>query len=291
MSISRRQFLKTSAAVVAAGGIAVSADGLFYEPNHPIVVSREIGIDRLPEAWDGLRIAQLSDFHYDDHFSIVPIRKGVGMVNALQPDLILLTGDFVTVQPFASRFGTARKAAADAEPCAGLLGGLRAPYGVWTSLGNHDVFSDPWRIMDALHGHGIRVLRNGSFPLERQGQRLWIAGLDDALEGAPDIDKTLAGIPPGEAVVLLAHEPDFASYAAEYPVDLQLSGHSHGGQVRLPLLGAPFLPTMGRRFPMGLYHVGPLTLYTNVGIGTIRVPVRLNCPPEITLITLRKRTA
>jgi uncharacterized protein len=288
--ISRRQFLKTGAGIGAAGAFVLGADAWFYEPNHPVVLSREIWISRLPEAWDGVRIAQISDFHYDDHFSVVPIGKSVGMVNALRPDLILLTGDFVTVPPFASRFHTARRAAAAAEPCAALLSGLHAPYGVWAILGNHDCFADPWRITETLQHHGFHVLRNAASSFERQGSRLWLAGLDDVLEGQPDIDKTLAGIPPHEAVVLLVHEPDFAPYAAEYPVDLQLSGHSHGGQVRLPLVGAPFLPDMGRKFPMGMYQVGSLILYTNVGIGTIRVPVRLNCPPEITLITLRRRT-
>jgi len=107
------------------------------------------------------------------------------------------------------------------------------------------------------------------------------------LEGRPDIDRVLAGVPPNEVVVLLAHEPDFADHAAARPVDLQLSGHSHGGQVWIPGIGAPWLPPLAVKYPRGLYRMGKLTLYTNIGIGTIRAPIRLNCPPEITLITLR----
>jgi len=111
--------------------------------------------------------------------------------------------------------------------------------------------------------------------------------VDDVLEGKPSLDLTLNGIPPGEPVILLAHEPDWADYVAKHPVDLQISGHSHGGQIRLPLIGAPYLPVLGRKYPWGLRRIGPLTLYTNCGIGTIRIPMRLNCPPEITLFTLR----
>jgi predicted MPP superfamily phosphohydrolase len=107
------------------------------------------------------------------------------------------------------------------------------------------------------------------------------------LEGNANLPLTLAGIPPEEPVILLVHEPDFALDAARFPVDLQLSGHSHGGQVRLPWLGAPVLPLLARRYPWGLHRIGGLTLYTNVGIGTIGLPIRFLCPPEITLITLR----
>jgi predicted MPP superfamily phosphohydrolase len=103
------------------------------------------------------------------------------------------------------------------------------------------------------------------------------------------MDQTLRGIPPVEATILLAHEPDFADEAANYPIDLQLSGHSHGGQIWIPVIGAPWLPPMSRRYPRGLYRVKDLTLYTNMGIGTIHAPIRLNCPPEVTLITLRSQ--
>ncbi len=102
------------------------------------------------------------------------------------------------------------------------------------------------------------------------------------LEGRPNLDLTLRGIPAGEPVILLAHEPDFANVAARYPIALQLSGHSHGGQIWLPVIGAPWLPALGRLYPRGLRRIGNLSLYTNIGLGTIRVPVRLNCPPEIT---------
>ncbi len=143
------------------------------------------------------------------------------------------------------------------------------------------------RITGALRDHGIPVLSNRSVAIERGVSRFWLAGIDDALEGQPDLGAALANIPAGEAVVLMAHEPDFADESSLSPVDLQLSGHSHGGQVWIPGIGAPWLPVMGRKYPRGRYKVGNLTLYTNIGIGTIRAPIRLNCPPEVTLITLR----
>jgi predicted MPP superfamily phosphohydrolase len=112
--------------------------------------------------------------------------------------------------------------------------------------------------------------------------------VNDVLSRTADLDKTLRRIPPGEPVILQAHEPDFADQASQYPIDLQLSGHSHGGQIRLPLLPPLYLPKMAKRYVWGRYRIGPLTLYTTAGIGTIGVPMRLNCPPEITFLTLRR---
>jgi predicted MPP superfamily phosphohydrolase len=279
--ISRRKFLYTG--VVAGSGVVISADG-FVESNHPQLVRKEIGLKRLPPAFDGFTIAQLSDFHYEDHFSVVPIRKGVEMVNGLRPDLIVLTGDFVTVPVFASdRF--LRKSAETAIPCAALLGQLQARK--YAILGNHDAMANPPLIIRALQDHDIPVLRNRCLPIERGQGRIWLAGIDDLLQGMPRMDSTLQGIPPDEATILLAHEPDFADQAAYFPIDLQLSGHSHGGQVWIPGIGAPWLPPMSRRYPRGHYRVRDLELYTNMGIGTIRAPIRINCPPEVTLITLR----
>ncbi len=267
---------------------AVAVDAAILEPNHPRLVELTLPIRRLPAAWDGLRIAQLSDFHYDPDFSVVPLRKAVETLNHLQPDLILLTGDFVTAPFFISR---KKKAANVIEPCSQLLAQLKARLGLFACLGNHDGATDPNRIVNVLRSHNIKVLRNQSMPLEKEGKRLWLAGIDDVIEGAADLDITLQKVPKDEAVVLMAHEPDFATHVAKYPVDLQLSGHSHGGQVRIPYIGAPVLPELGVKFPKGLYRIGNLTLYTNVGIGTVDLPVRFDCPPEITLITLKSSSS
>jgi predicted MPP superfamily phosphohydrolase len=279
--ISRRRFIRLAAAASVA---ALAADTALLAPNRPQIVRREIALRRWPVRFDGFTVALLSDFHYDPLFSVHPLRSAIGMVNALHPDLIALTGDFVSVP----LFGHSAAAAAAAEPCAQLLRQMQAPHGLWAVLGNHDAFTDPDRVTDALHGAGIKVLSNQSLPIERDGARFWLGGVDDLLGQTADLDATLHNVPADEAAILLAHEPDYADYVAGYPVDLQLSGHSHGGQVRLPLAGPLFLPELAKKYVWGLYKISNLTLYTNPGLGTVNIPVRMNCPPEITLLTLRR---
>jgi uncharacterized protein len=281
LPLNRRKFIRLAA---GAGVAALGADSVLLEPNRPHLVRKDIRLRRWPEHLDGFNLALLSDFHYDPYFSIHPIRAAVGMVNALRPDLVVLTGDFVSV-PF---LGDHEKAADAAEPCAQLLRELQAPHGLWAVMGNHDSFTDPDRVTSALRAVGIQVLVNQSVPIERNSGRFWLSGVDDVLGKTADLDKTLHVVPTGEATVLLAHEPDYADRVMRHPVDLQLSGHSHGGQVRLPFLPPIYLPDLARKYVWGLYKIGELTLYTNAGIGTVQIPVRLNCPPEVTLITLRR---
>jgi predicted MPP superfamily phosphohydrolase len=165
---------------------------------------------------------------------------------------------------------------------------MRAPYGLCAVLGNHDVKSDPNLVEGLLRAVGIQVLANQSVPIEGNGARFWLSGVNDPLEGKPDLAQTLHSVPSDEATILLAHEPDYADHVVRYPVDLQLSGHTHGGQIRVPFLPPGYLPPMGRKYVWGLYKIGGLTLYTNRGLGTVNVPVRMNCPPEITLLTPRR---
>ncbi len=285
--LNRRSLLKAGAAVIATSVLAMEGRAIVTDTDDPDLISIEIPLTRLPSVWDGLTIVQLSDFHYDERFSVVPIRKAIEMVNRLRPHLIVLTGDFVTMPLLFKVLHNSRPAARVADACAKLLGHLRAPCGVFAVLGNHDVLTDAEFICERLQANGIQVLRNRSVPLERHGKRLWLAGVDDALNGDPDLELTMQGVPEEEVVVLLVHEPDYARRVVAYAVDLQLSGHSHGGQIVIPLVGAPYLPPLARRYPKGLYRIGPLTLYTNVGLGTVYIPVRRNCPPEITLVTLR----
>jgi predicted MPP superfamily phosphohydrolase len=292
--VTRRRFLRATAAVATTGALTIGVEGALLEPNHLQVLRIDIPLVRLPRSLDGVTIAQLSDFHYDEVFSIVPIRKAIKEVHDLKPDLIVLTGDFVTVPLLddflsdgAAKIYRAKAAIKTAPPCAQLLGELRAPLGVFAVLGNHDVGSDPRFITKQLEEHGIVVLRNHAVPIQQGNSRLWLAGVDDVVEGKPDLNLALGSIPQAEAVVLLCHEPDFADKVAGHSVDLQLSGHSHGGQIWLPGIGAPWLPPFGQKYPRGKYRVGQLTLYTNIGLGTIRAPIRLNCSPEVSLFTLR----
>ena len=283
--ITRRKFLGLTA---ATGVAAVGIDSVAIEPNLPHIVRREITLQRWPEHLDGFTIAFLSDFHYDRCFSVHPLHAAIGMVNELKPDLIVLTGDFVSLPLFKEEDKTV---ASHAEPCAELLCQMHATHGLWAVLGNHDAFSDPDHVTAALRAKGIQVLVNQSAPIETNGARFWLAGVNDVLGEHADLDAALRGIPKNEATVLLAHEPDYADYVKGFPVDLQLSGHTHGGQIRLPLVPVFYLPELGRKYVKGLFQLGPLTLYTNIGLGTVAFPVRLNCPPEITFITVRKETA
>lgn len=287
---SRRRFLKIASRVAALGAVAIAADSILIEPNRPRVVRLDVPLRRLPAEFDGFTIVQLSDFHFDPYFSIRPIKSAVQITNDLNPDLVVLTGDFVTHSSLGGR-GPTKHVIRQIEPCAEILSQIRGRNGVWAVLGNHDVFSAPLYVERSLRQVGLQVLRNTAVPIERDGKRFWLAGLDDVLGGGANLQLTIAHVPADEAVVLLAHEPDFADHAARYPVDLQLSGHSHGGQVRFPLLGAVYLPELGRKYPWGLRQVGGLTLYTNPGIGTLLIPVRWNCPPEVTVLTLRSRAS
>jgi uncharacterized protein len=280
LSTTRRQFLGWTA---AAATVALAGDGILLAPNRPHLVRQDFFLPRWPEQLDGFTIALLSDFHYDPYFSIHPLHAAIPIVKDLRPDLILLGGDFVSV-PW---IGDVRKAAFAAEPCARLLRQMAAPEGIWAVLGNHDEGTDPEHVTRALQAENIQVLANQSQAFERNAARFWLAGVNDVLGGTADLPKTLRRVPAGEAVILLAHEPDFADEASRFPIDLQFSGHSHGGQVRVPLLPPLYLPEMAKKYVWGRYRVGPLILYTTAGLGTVGVPMRLNCPPEITLLTLR----
>ena len=285
-SVSRRKFLITAG--IALSSLALAEDTVIREPNQPELVRLEMPLARLPSAFDGFTIAQLSDFHYDPIFSITPIRRAIDIVNRLHPDLVVLTGDFVTIPPYAVH--DYPRSAKAAEPCAKVLSGLASRLGSIAVLGNHDVHSDSKFVTTALQDHGIQVLCNRSIPIQQNGSRFWLCGLDSA-DRAPNMKRALDGVPPTETVVLLVHEPDFADEASVKPVDLQLSGHSHGGQIWLPGIGAPWLPRFAQKYPRGRYNVRGLPLYTNIGLGTIRLPVRLNCTPEVTLITMRSNQA
>ena len=278
---TRRQFLRAAAATAT---LAVVGDALLLAPNRPRIVRQEFFLPRWPERLNGFTVAMLSDFHYDPYFSIHPLHAAIAMVNRLHPDLIALTGDFVSV-PLV---GDETKAAFAAEPCARLLRQMTAPHGLWAVMGNHDDATDAEHVTHALQAENIRVLANQSEPIEQDGSRFWLAGVNDVISGTADLSKTMHGVPAGEPVILLAHEPDFADEASQYPIDLQLSGHSHGGQIRIPFLPPLYLPELEKKYVWGTYHVGPLTLHTSAGLGTIGIPMRLNCPPEVTVLTLRR---
>jgi predicted MPP superfamily phosphohydrolase len=281
---NRRRFLKTG--LVATAGLALYSGEV---ERHWVEIARpQIRLRNLPSALDGLKIAQLSDIHLDEYTEPAFLRHVVRRVNQLQPDVVVLTGDFVSDGPWSHDF-----AAGAAWHCANLLRELECSQ-VYAVLGNHDVVVGALKVTQALTANGIPVLRNNQVPFERAGARLWLAGVDDPVIGNPDpelaIPASIRNVE-HEPVVLLCHAPDYVDRLLERPVggavDLVLSGHTHGGQIRLPLMGALELPEMGRKYIEGLFRLGNMQLYVNRGIGTVGVPFRLACPPEITLFTLR----
>jgi uncharacterized protein len=278
--MSRRRFLRGSA--VAAGGLALYS-GEFAR--HEIsIVERNIALAKLPEAFRNYRIAQISDIHYDEYTEPWFVRRVVAEVNRLAPDLVLLTGDYISNTPLDHKFveGAILR-------CAGLLRQLTCPLR-FAVMGNHDSFLGPPQIRAGLATASIPMLMNQHVPIERDGQRLWLAGVADPITNVPDLDLAIPARPDGP-VLLLCHAPDYADDVLAHPrgalVDVMLAGHSHGGQVRLPMVGALSLPEGGRKYVQGLFRLRQMQLYVNRGIGTVGLPFRLNCPPEITLFTLQ----
>jgi len=298
--ITRRRFLKWMLGSAATAGLS-ALGGVGYatlaEPHWLAVERVDVPLPGLPASLDGFTIAQLSDLHRGPEVAQEGITQAVKLALRQEADLVVLTGDYVSrsaeyapscakaLSPLAasgkyapSRFGGA---GGKALPLVRRAGGGN----VLACLGNHDHWTDADAVAGALTDAGLTVLRNAA---REVADGLWVAAVDDVWERQADLGKALEGVSAGATVVLLAHEPDYADeVAADGRVSLQLSGHSHGGQVRLPFIGAPFLPYLGRKYPAGLYRVGGMRLYVNRGVGLISPAVRFNCRPEVTLLTLR----
>ncbi len=273
MKLSRRTFLQLGGAA-AAGAAASYIYGFELEPLWLQIENVTVTLPGLPPALDGFKIAHLSDLHLSSLIPLSLIERAVQKTNALRPDLVTLTGDFVL------------ETAEHIFELAPVLAKLNAKYGVFSVLGNHDYWTNAAVVTHGLHTHGVPVFTNMGRSLSNG---LYLAGVDDAMDGQPDIEAALADVPTNAPVVLLSHEPDVADeYMRNGRVALQLSGHSHGGQVRLPGRGPLVLPPLGRKYHTGLYKVGDGWLYTTRGIGMVKPAVRLNCPPEITQITLTR---
>jgi hypothetical protein len=294
--ITRRRLLKQG--LCGAAGLVLYSSEI--ERHWIEVTEHDISLAGLPQVFDGMRIAQLSDIHLDEYTEPFFLRDVIERVNRMAPDAIFLTGDFVSESPLPRRFSSsafarrARKFGVGAAwQCGNLLRELKCRQ-LYAILGNHDVVVGAGEVTDALTANGITLLRNAYLPIERSGGRFWLAGLDDPVEGDPNPD---LAIPPrirnvpNEPIVLMCHAPDYVDDLRALPVGnaigLMLSGHTHGGQIRLPLVGALALPSLGKKYVEGWFRFGGLQLHVNRGIGTVGLPFRLNCPPEITLITLR----
>jgi len=276
--LNRREFLKVGGLAVGAGLItATSYLAINDESQDPVVDRIPLAIKNLHPALEGFTIVQITDVHLYPMTQPDLVEKSVIMANELNPDLVVLTGDYVW-----------QKLAAIDE-LAPILSGLNAKYGVFSTLGNHDYWLDADVITAVMESAGLPILINQGLSIQHGKSTIYIAGLDDGWSGNPDLNKTLHRADSAEPVILLCHEPDLADrYSLDGRVNVQLSGHTHGGQIRIPGFGALILPYLGRKYDLGLYRVNDMLLYTNRGIGVISEPVRLNCPPEISQFILNR---
>jgi len=251
-----------------------AARSALSEPYLLTIEHHSIYLPRLPQAFEGFRIVQLSDIHHSPFTSSEQIERAVQTANRLKPDMIALTGDYISHD---------RQYAA---PCAELMGRLQARYGVFAVLGNHDHWTDAALITDLFRAEGITVLINQGMHFELDGDAFWLAGVDDTMVGLEDLSLALAGARESEMKLLLAHNPIILRRAARARVDLVLSGHTHGGQVTLRSeRGASGKPR--RRLLRGLGRQGDTQIYVTRGLGTVVLPIRYGCPPEVSLLELR----
>jgi predicted MPP superfamily phosphohydrolase len=287
---TRREFLIRSAlAATAVYSIAV-------EPNMPRVERVYVPIPDLPPAFDGFTILQLCDIHLGPYVTEGKMRHGFALASSLQYDLLALVGDYITQFP-ENAFRVMKAVREYFSPPAGIV----AVYG------NHEYWTDRAIVTAALKKYDIPILLNEHRVIERGASAIYILGVDDFWEGQPDPEKAAAGTPPDAVRILLCHEPDFADIAKWYGIRLQLSGHSHGGQIRIPFTRIAYYPPFARNYPVGLqkvrtndlpqhypannenrpYSPPEMWVYTSRGLGN-SLPIRFACPPEITLITLRR---
>ena len=264
----------------AIGAVAALLTTLVAFLNRPRVRAHAISIAGLPAAFDGYRVAQISDLHCGPFASGARVDRWVDEVNRLDADLVAVTGDLIA------------NGATFVPVVATSLGRLRGRDGVFACMGNHDYFTDGEEMAAALERAGLTLLRNRGVDVRRAGAVLHVAGVDDTWTQRHDLDAALAARPAGAPVLLLAHDPVLFPDAAERGVALTLSGHTHGGQLGVPFLAKRFnLARSITRFTTGLYQIGAATLYVTRGLGTTGLPIRLFVPAEITLITLRRAPA
>lgn len=259
-------------------GIAIWA--FFIEPNRLVTRYETIHIDRWPGEFSDLKIAVLSDIHAGGRFiDDRKLRLIVERTNELNPDLIVILGDFIS--------GGRDNHAMDPEVFAPVLKDFRAPLGVYTVLGNHDWWFDGVRVRNALEANGIKVLENEVARIDACGRSLWLLGLADLWTRTPRVEPTIQKVPEGETIIALAHNPDIFPQLPER-VPLFLAGHTHGGQVRLPFIGTMVHTSdFGDRYEAGHVFENGHHLFVTTGIGTSIIPVRFRVPPEIVLLTVK----
>ncbi|ASK63651.1 metallophosphoesterase [Virgibacillus phasianinus] len=279
--MNRRSFLKKSfgslLAFLGLGG------GTYYyareiEPSLLDIHEETISSDKVTSEFDNFKIVQFSDTHIGFHYSLSQLEELVQTINKQKPDLIVFTGDLVDA-PNSYNWNTT---------LIRILKSLKATHGKYWIFGNHDHGGYGTNIVkNVMDQSGFKLLQNQQTTIKKGQESFALAGIDDVMLGDPNLEKTLKNADPSLFTILLAHEPDFADKTVDYPVDVQLSGHSHGGQVRLPIIGHLYTPLYAEKYVKGKYQLGQLILYVTKGVGTTRLPYRFLCEPEIYVFTLK----
>jgi uncharacterized protein len=255
--------------------------GFLIEPGRLVIHEQTIQIDNWPQSLDGLRIAVLSDIHADNWFiTEKKLRTIVERTNELQPELIIILGDYMSSDGWVTH-------RVEPEVFGAVLKDLRAPLGVYSVLGNHDWWYSGMKVRSGLEQNGIRVLENEAAQVDVRGTSLWLVGLADLWTRPQRISDAVAKVPEGQPLIALTHNPDIFPKVPQR-VQLVLAGHTHGGQVRLPLIGAVISSSdYGDRWVGGHVFEDNHHLFVTTGIGTSIMPVRFGVPPEIVLLTLK----
>lgn len=273
--MNRRTFLKTAAAAVISTPVATASYGL-YEAGWVQIERPELPLPRLPRAFDGLRVAFLTDIHHGPFTPLDFVATVVRTTLALQPDLILLGGDYT------------HEDAKYIRPCFDVLAGLKAPLGVFGVMGNHDYRDGLEETRAGMATAGVTELTNSGVWLTRGGSRFRLGGVDDLWLGMPDVAAAMADATMNDACLLVSHNPDVAETLRDRRVGLVLSGHTHGGQAVMPRVGAPFVPSRyGMKYLKGRVEAPTTTVYVSRGLGTTGTAMRFGSRPELTLVTLR----
>jgi hypothetical protein len=278
--ISRRTFLRgavRTSAALAIGAVGATGYGV-WEASHIRIDRQTITVPNLPARFDGTTVAVVADLHHGPYVGIRFIREAVRRTNSLKPDLITLVGDY-------GHRGT--MARIELPPCLEALSELQAPLGVFAVPGNHDMQDHGQIYQELIADTPLTDLTNRSQRISKGGEHLWLAGVDDLWWGRPNLKTAIRDVPEGKPVLLLCHNSDFAEQSLDPRVGLMLSGHTHGGQVYLPVIGSPWIPSRcGLKYRRGLVQGPASQVFVSRGLGETGVPLRFNSPPEINLLTL-----
>ncbi len=280
-SIRGKKIIRAVAGLLLVLVLSCLVWGFFFEPNRLVVHQETIQIDDWPKELSGLRVALISDIHSGGAFiNDNKLRKIVELTNQQNPDLIVLLGDYMSPNSWHSR-------RVEPEVTAMAMKSLHAPLGVYAVLGNHDWWYNGGKVRRAFEANSIPILENEVAEIKWRDKSFWLVGLADSWTRPQHIDETLAKVPEGATMIALTHNPDVFPHLPP-SVPLLLAAHTHGGQVNLPLIGTPIVPSrFGRKYTAGHVFENGHHMFVTTGIGTSILPVRFRVTPEIVVLTIR----